>query len=114
MSPVAMCGMPNRVRSMFAWVPFPLPGAPYSNRFIERPHPETASGFRPPHTVGREIYSSDEAAVLAHDQLRLQLLHGVESHADHDQDGRAPEVHLLMGDARDLGRRDGQDHGDEA
>src|SRR6202011_387779 len=98
MSPVAMCGMPNRVRSMFAWVPFPLTGAPYSNRLIERPHPEHASGFLPPHVVGRRPFSSYEAAVLAHDELRLQLFHRVESHADHDQDGRAPEVHLLMGD----------------
>src|ERR1700739_2726425 len=58
--------------------------------------------------------SLDEASVLAHDQLGLQLLHGVERDADDDQDRRTAEVHLLVRNARDLGRGDGQDHGDEA
>src|SRR5216683_7490261 len=93
MSPVAMCGMPNRLRSMFAWVPLPLPGAPYRSRFTAL---------------------SDEAAVLAHDELRLQLFHGVEGHTDDDEDGRTAEVHLLVRDARDLRGGDGKDHGDEA
>src|SRR6266852_4737804 len=90
MSPVAMCGMPKRDRNMFAWVPLPLPGAPYSNRFIVHPHPARC-GFRPPHIGGRRLFSPDEAAVLAHDQLRL-----------------------LVRNARDLGGGDGQDHGYEA
>src|SRR6266852_2577060 len=113
MSPVAMCGMPKRDRNMFAWVPLPLPGAPYSNRFIVHPHPARC-GFRPPHIGGRRLFSPDEAAVLAHDQLRLQLLHRVQRHTHHDQDRRASEVHLLVRNARDLGGGDGQDHGYEA
>src|SRR6266853_112044 len=55
--------MPNRSRSMFAWVPLPLPGAPYRRRFIEL---------------------FDEAAVLAHDQLRLQLFHRVQGDGERD------------------------------
>jgi hypothetical protein len=35
MSPVAMCGMPNLERSMFACVPLPLPGAPYKSKFMK-------------------------------------------------------------------------------
>src|SRR6266404_8718140 len=93
MSPVAMCGMPKRSRSMFACVPLPLPGAPYRRRFIELP---------------------DEAAVLAHDELRLQLFHRVQGDADDDEDRGTSQIHLLMRDAGDLGRRDGQDDGDEA
>src|SRR6202022_2797490 len=108
MSPVAMCGMPKRVRSMFACVPLPLPGAPYSSRFIPVPLGERArerGACRPS--------LSYKAAVLAHHELRLQLLHGVQGDADDDQDRRPAEVHLLVGDARDLGRGDGRDHGDE-
>src|SRR5579859_2980778 len=94
MSPVAMCGMWNRACSISAWVPFPLPGGPYMSRFMtELP---------------------DEAAVLAHHQLRLQLFHGVQRDAHDDQDRRASQVHLVVRYARVLGRGDGQDHGDEA
>src|SRR6266851_65374 len=93
MSPVAMCGMPKRSRSMFAWVPLPLPGAPYSSKFIEL---------------------FDEAAVLAHDQLRLQLFHRVQGNADDDQDCGTPQIHLLMRNAGNLGRGYRQDDGDKA
>src|SRR5205823_12319246 len=36
-----------------------------------------------------------EPLVLTHDQLRLDLFHGVEGYADHDQDRRAAKVHVL-------------------
>src|SRR5260370_37901527 len=107
MSPVAMCGMPKRDRIMFAWVPLPLPGAPYKSKFTP------LSLTLAPQGRG-DAASPDEAAVLAHDQLRLELLHGVQRHTDHDQDRRASEVHLLVRDARDLRGGNGQDHGDEA
>src|SRR3977135_4747312 len=86
--------MPKWSRSMLACVPFPLPGAPYRTRFI----------------VGR---SSEEASVLAHHQLGLQLFHRVEGDAHDDEYGGASEIHLLMRDARDLRGGDGQDDGDE-
>src|SRR5205807_3879652 len=93
MSPVEIWGMPySRVRKS-ACVPLPLPGGPNSNRFTA---------------------SSDEAAVLAHDQLGFELLHGVERDADHDQDGGAPEVHLLLVDAGDPGGGDRQHDCDHA
>src|SRR2546427_5176518 len=112
MSPVAMCGMPKCERSMLAWVPLPLPGAPYRSRFTQPLRPFGP----PPHTVGRSCLqrkSLDEAAVLTHHQLRLQLLHRVEGDAHDDQDRSASEIHLLLVDARDLRRRDGQDDRDE-
>src|SRR5690348_7574412 len=114
MSPVAICGMPKWARSTFACVPLPEPGAPYRRRF-NRTAPPAASP-PPPHCVGRTTSPSslDEASVLAHDQLRLQLLHGVERDAHDDQDRGAAEVHLLVRDARDLRRADRQDHRDEA
>src|SRR6266480_3778646 len=138
MSPVAMCGMPKCERSMLACVPFPLPGAPYRRRFMlkplslgplpdgERRQEETSfdegdSCFKPlslgPLPDGerrQEETSFDEAAVLAHHQLRLQLFHRVESHANDDQDRRAAQVHLLLIDAGDLRRRYRQDDRDEA
>src|SRR5258708_16929492 len=85
--------MPKRSRSMFACVPLPLPGAPYRSRFIEL---------------------FDETAVLPHDELRLQLFHRVQGNADDDEDCGASQVHLLMWNARDLGRGYRQDDRDEA
>src|SRR2546430_6382745 len=112
MSPVAMCGMPKCERSMLAWVPLPLPGAPYRSRFTQPLRPFGP----PPHTVGRSCLqrtSLDKTAVLTHHQLRLQLLHRVEGDTHDDQDRSASEIHLLLVDARDLRRRDGQDDRDE-
>ena len=53
-----------------------------------------------------------EAFVVAHHQLRLELLHGVEGHADHDQERRAAEVEVRrsvwLGDDDGRERRDGR------
>src|SRR5205823_3632386 len=103
--------MPNFVRSMLAWVPLPDPGAPYRRRFMPQRTPLPMNG------EGHSSFSNvslDEAPVLAHHQLRLQLLHRVESDTDDDEDGGAPEIHRLLIDARDLRGGDRQDDGDEA
>src|SRR5258708_32643180 len=97
MSPVAICGMAKRDRSMFAWVPLPLPGAPYKSKFT--PHSLTLSP-----QGGGDDAPPYQAAALAHDHLRLQLLHGVQRHTDHDQDPRACERHLLRREDEDPGR----------
>src|SRR5260370_10781359 len=111
MSPVAMCGMPKRSRSMFAWVPLPLPGAPYRRRFITclspSPHP-LPDGER-----AADRLSFNEAAVLAHDQLRLQLFHRVQGNAHNDEDCGTRQIHLLMRAAGDLRRGYGEAHRDE-
>src|SRR6202035_4310787 len=78
MSPAATCGMPRRTATRDAWVPLPLPGGPNINAIIG--------------------LSLDEPLVLAHQELRLDLFHGVEGNADHDQDRRAAQI--------EAGRRD--------
>src|SRR4029077_14094523 len=60
--------------------------------------------------ISKIMSSPDEATILAHHQLGLQLSHRVEGDPDHDQDRCAAEIHLLLGDARDLVGGDGQDH----
>src|SRR5689334_4274783 len=52
--------------------------------------------------MSRITCSPDETPILAHHQLGLQLPHGVEGDADHDQDRCAAQIHLLLGDARNL------------
>ena len=64
----------SRRRSRSACVPFPAPGGPSRTRL--------------------QLGSLEEALVVAHHQLRLELLHRVERHADHDQDRGAAEVEV--------------------
>src|SRR6202043_2652135 len=72
MSPAATCGMLRRTATRDAWVPLPLPGGPNINAIIRR--------------------SLDEPLVLAHQELGLDLFHGVQRDAHDDEDGRAAEV----------------------
>src|SRR5690348_12936728 len=111
MSPVAICGIRKYARSTLACVPLPEPGAPYSKRFTPYPSPLPMNGKGP---SSFSALSLDESPVLTHHKLGLELLHRVERDADHDQDGGASEVHLLLVDSRDPGRGDRQDHRDEA
>src|SRR2546422_9604488 len=80
-SPVATAGMWLVSIRDPVCVPLPAPGAPKRIKFIG-----TARDLR------SLLY---EPLVLTHDQLRLDLFHGVERNADHDQDRRAAEVHVL-------------------
>src|SRR2546426_1057047 len=64
-----MCGTPYLVVMRRACVPFPAPMGPS----------RTSSSGSP----------SNEAPVVAHDELGFQLAHRVERHADDDQHGRA-------------------------
>src|SRR5262245_20751002 len=91
MSPVEIF---NRARSRAnrpACVPFPAPGGPIMMTF--RPIAYLclyrAAGSSPTSSNPRLLH---EAVVVAHDQLRLDLLHGVHRYADHDQQRRAAEV----------------------
>src|ERR1022692_1076292 len=92
MSPAATCEMPRRTATRDAWVPLPLPGGPNIKAIIWR--------------------SLDESLVLAHQQLGLDLFHGVEGHADDDEDGRAAEVEAGRGDAGEDGGEQRQHHRD--
>src|SRR6478735_8239672 len=70
MSPVAMWGSPCSGATRAAWVPLPAPGGPMK--------------IRSRGTCGL----LQEALVAAHRKLRLDLTHGVDGNADHDQHGR--------------------------
>src|SRR3954453_19416974 len=71
--PEARTGIPRRSARIGAWVPLPAPGAPSRKRTVTRSR------------------SSDEAFVVAHHQLRLDLLHRLHHHRDDDQQARATE-----------------------
>src|SRR3712207_4854054 len=72
MSPVEMAGMPNRPARRLACVPFPAPGGPNSTSLMS-------------------TTSSQEPFVVPLLELRLDLLHRFESHADDDKDRGAAE-----------------------
>src|SRR5256884_5319327 len=79
-------------------VPFPAPGAPKRIKFI---------------WTARDLRSLlDEPLVLTHDQLRLDLLHGVERNTDYDQDRRTAKVHVLRRYSGQGGGEQGDQHRD--
>src|SRR4051794_12553400 len=94
MSPVARYGRSKSRRRRSAWVPLPAPGGPMRMRF--------SSAMK-----GENLLQ--EAFVVPHHELRLELLHGVERHADHDEDRRAAEEEvgrrLVDEDRREGGHR---------
>src|SRR5260221_6204579 len=76
MSPVARWSSPSRSARMGAWVPLPAPGAP--NR---------ATTF-----MGLLDTSANEAFVVPHHQLRLDLLHRLHDNAHDDEDDRPAQA----------------------
>src|SRR5579883_3025028 len=84
MSPVDRWVKPYFDASTFDCVPLPEPGAPRRMTIkLAAPHVEPALAH---------LALLQEAFVVAHDQLRLELAHRVEGHAHDDQQGRAAEV----------------------
>src|SRR6266446_7543205 len=88
-SPDARIGTPSARPRIGAWVPFPAPGAPRRTT--------TVIGDR---RLGMPR-SPDEPLVIPHEQLGLDLLHGLDNDADDDEEARSAK-----GDGRD--RRDQQ------
>src|SRR6478752_10716946 len=77
-----------------AWVPLPAPGGPTRMRLssdkVETDELAWTSERRRKRDPGigrRRPYLLEEALVVAHHQLGLELLHRVERDPDHDQDG---------------------------
>src|SRR5690349_12182613 len=50
-----------------------------------------------PREAPQDLALSEKTLVVAHHQLRLELLHRVERDADHDQDRRAAEEEVRAG-----------------
>src|SRR5690606_25277007 len=71
-SPVDTWGTPSRSATLSAWVPLPAPGGPMNSSLNTR--------------LDR---SSENALVVAHGELRLDLFHRFEGDADHDEQGDA-------------------------
>src|SRR3990170_8436234 len=94
-SPVATCGMPSRSERMSAWVPLPAPGAPSRTTTVTR------LGRRPP--PGTVAASSDEAFVVAHHELRFDLLHRLDDDRHDDQQPRTAEGDARQGGIEDAG-----------
>src|SRR3954470_23992119 len=95
MSPVEILGIPRCAEMNWACVPFPAPGGPTRTRRITAPP------------------LAEEALVVAQHQLALDLLRGVETHADEDEHGRAAERERLTGaGAAARKERDGDDRQD--
>src|SRR6478735_4419996 len=90
MSPVEIAGIPKCWATNLAWVPLPAPGGPISTSLT--------AGTAP---------SSQESFVVALLELALDLLHGVQRDADHDQQGGATEREVLVGvDQHERDQRD--------
>src|SRR4051812_46051220 len=95
-SPEPRTGRPSRRDRIGACVPFPAPGAPRRTRMVTVP----------------AAPSADEAFVVAHHELRLELLHRLDDDADHDEQARSPEADPAeTGDERGHHLRR---HGDDA
>src|SRR2546423_10823309 len=91
-SPVETHGMPRCSDSRDACVPLPAPWRP-TTRMITR----------------SAAWSSEEALVVPHHELALDLLHRFEGDTHHDEDGGAPEGELPDPPQRDHHRRDDGD-----
>src|SRR2546426_9370614 len=89
MSPVERCGIRYRRAPSCACVPFPARGGPR----------KITARFRPAAGVGPKLATAaaqpsfpHKPFVVAHHQLRFELLHGVHSHADYNQQRSAAEI----------------------
>src|SRR3954465_13515515 len=111
MSPVATYASGKSSWRRSAWVPLPAPGGPSRMRLssdIGEGIETTRARRGPRRGRGRAPYLLQEALVVAHHQLRLELLHRVEGDAhDDEQRGAAEEevrARLIDEDRRE--RRD--------
>src|SRR5947208_3559287 len=109
MSPVVILGSCRRSARIFPCVPFPEPGAPRirTNTPLLRTAAELDSAFL------------HEAVVVPEEEILLHLLNGIQRHAHHDQQRRAPEAerhveHVPDDDRqhRDEREKDGAGQGD--
>src|SRR5579864_1387104 len=92
MSPVEICGTPNASRNKFACVPLPEPGAPNMIRHIRLIDGTAASNAAS--SSADPARAGGEALVMPHDQLGLDLVHGIHGHTHHDQQAGTTKVKI--------------------
>src|SRR5271154_4061069 len=99
MSPVDRWGSAKSSCRRSACVPFPAPGGPSRIKFNSSD--TTWAAYMATPNAGLLL---QESLVTSHHQLRLELLHRFEGHADHDQNRGPAEGDVLVG-AGDQDRR---------
>src|SRR5580658_3726106 len=106
MSPVDTWGIPHLPQMTLAWVPFPAPGGPTNTSLIAIPLrvKRTRSYVPPSANPGHLSSPTGEALVVPRDEVRFDLAHRIERHADDDHHrGPAPsewDVERLRDDRR--------------
>src|SRR3954451_10459359 len=111
MSPVATYASGKSSWRRSAWVPLPAPGGPSRMRLssdIGEGIETTRARRWPRRGRGRAPYLLQEALVVAHHQLRLELLHRVEGDA-HDDEQRGAAEEEVRARLVDEDRRQGRD-----
>src|SRR4030095_13073065 len=97
MSPVEIWGTLSHSARRAACVPFPAPGGPRKMmRAFGAPAPWALAAATDPAPS-----LSAEAVVVAHDELRLDLGHGVHCHPHHDEERGPTEVEVEVQPLRD-------------
>src|SRR5215471_11891338 len=101
MSPVERCGAAKRRANSFAWVPFPAPGGPRkitARSSVSCGRMSEVTQSSPSDYVCRTLAPAADPAfpcksfVIAHDQLRFQLLDGIHRDTDNDQQRCTAEI----------------------
>src|ERR1700712_2865742 len=95
MSPVEILGMSKCAATNSACVPLPAPGGPTSTS-LTRLASQWSSVSGASGRWAKGPGSAEEAFVVALHQLALDLLHGVEGDAHHDQHSGAAEREVLV------------------
>src|SRR2546422_1369079 len=98
MSPVEIRGTFPHAARRAAWVPLPAPGGP---RKITRSRSAGRTSGLASTTDPPALAGAAEAVVVPHDELGLDLGHGVHGHPHDDEQRRAPEVELKVQALRD-------------
>src|SRR3954464_9065071 len=109
MSPGAVCGILNTADNRTAWVPFPAPGGPNNNRFslnARLSHALAADRARTPSPTTADARSawSGEPLIVTRDEVRFDLLDGIERDTNDDHESGSAEVerdlHLFVQQGR--------------
>src|ERR1700722_9597198 len=83
-SPVEMCGTPRRLAIILACVPLPAPGGPIKIRARPNRRPLAPWPLCSAISAAPQLALLHKALVIAHHELRFDLLHGVHGHTDND------------------------------